>query len=201
MIGIDMTDLVTLYEYGRVRRDGKSYVVSEPTPSSLAIIRRVIGCELPAYFVQFAKACPSYTSFFALLGDDLDACGTLYESHITVICEDAPDGYIPLAQRKWDSYILFRKSDPEGPIFNVEGPFLNPDDNTEIPEKIIEVAPSFRHYLEEYVIFNAIGPRTAEIGADNIRMLEEREKYVISVLKKYPGAAESLRLHSTDKRD
>lgn len=191
---IDFDDIVTLYEYGRVRSEGETYVESPPTPSSLAMIKEVIGCNLPADFVEFAKACPSYTDYFALLGEDVDACGMRFEPHLILLYKHAPDGYVPLVQPQ-DYYYMFQKCDPEGPILNLDGPHFDPARNTEITAAFDEVAPNFRQFLEGFAIRLAIGVRSAQITAERVRQLEEREKYVAALLSKYPGASELIRFH------
>ena len=185
MIGIDYKDLITLYEFGRVREEGEAYLPSLPTPTSLAMIRAVIGCDLPSDYIRFAEACPAYTSYFALLGADVSAVGSLNEQHITVIHQFSPAGYVYLAAPKIERRIVFHKHAPEGPIFNIEGPFLDPDTETEIPEEFVEIAPNFRHYLEDFVIHLALGNRAALYGKRFEREFDERENYVMSILDKY----------------
>ncbi len=190
MIGIDFSDLVALFEYGRALRDGESYVESPPTPSSLAMIRREIGCDLPSYFVKFAMACPAYTTYFALLGDDVNATGQWYEPHITFIYKYAPDGYVPLAQRA-DTYIMYKKCDPEGPIYNLNEAYID-ENGVAVDEEFEEIASSFREFLEVFVIRLAVGSRAALRGERGIRELEERARYVRAALEKYQGASELI---------
>jgi len=192
---IDFADIVTLYEYGRVRSDGGAYVESPPTTSSLAMIRQAIGCELPLDFVKFAKACPSYTSYFALLGEDVNGLGSRYEPHIIFLFRHAPEGYVPLVQEQ-DYYYMFQKCNPEGPIYNLDGPHFNPDDNTEIPATFDEVAPNFRQFLEGFAIRLAIGVRSAQITEERLREIDERERFVLALLSKYPGANEIIKAHA-----
>jgi hypothetical protein len=177
MLGISLEDLVKLYEYSRISSRGATYLDSPPTKKSLAMIKKAIGCDLPTGFVRFAQACPSYTEYFVLLGEDVEAVGFSYEPHILFAHQFAPEGFVPLVQRQ-DYYFLYEKSNPEGAIYNLEEGYFNTDDDSVVPEQIVEVAPSFTDFLEDFIIGIARGGR-------DTRGYREREEFVTAVLAKY----------------
>lgn len=214
MIGLDFVDLVAIYEYGRVWQYGSGYTASEPTDSSLAMIKRVVGSDLPSDLVKFAKACPAYTNDFALIGEDVDAVGYSYEQHIINLYHAyAPEDYVPLTWPNDGRCIAFHEGEPEGWIYNLEGgnfAMLGVDyyiEGEEVPFRANRIAKSFYEYLERYVSTNAIGSRLSVLttlkmcqrqpvnpkyleGAERkLRELEERQEFVVSILKKYPGSA------------
>ena len=177
-LGVDFADVVALFEYGRTQADGERYIASEPTDFSLAWIQQTIGCDLPAVFVAFAEACPAYTNYFALLGEDTDACGVLYEPHLLLLYRLFPGNFVRLTQWRDNRAIAFQKSDPQGPLFAIEG--------AGGLQRVVEIAPSFPHYLEDFVIALALGDgATANGGGRNQRMLDERERFVASILQRY----------------
>lgn len=45
---------------------------SAPTPDSIATIERDLGFQIPGELVRFANLCPSYSSWFASIGEDYD---------------------------------------------------------------------------------------------------------------------------------
>lgn len=177
-IGVDFADLVALFEYGRIQADGERYTASEPTDFSLDWIQQDIGCDLPNSLVAFAKACPAYTTYFALLGEDTDACGILYEPHVLLLHRLYPGNFVRLTQWRDNRAIAFQKSDPQGPLFAVEG--------AGGMQTVVEIAPTFPHYLEDFVISLALGDgATGNGGGRNSRLLDERERFVASILQRY----------------
>lgn len=205
MIGVDMKELVTIYDIWRLRSTGDRYITSEPTSSSLAMIREEIGCDLPSEFVKFARACPTYTALFSPLGDDIMASG--HQIHIIRVYRQLPGDYVHLVWPTDERSVAFRKSDPEGPIFSIEWWDYSGGSRTRCPERAEQIALNFHEYLERYVCLNAIGSRASalvtlkmcqrqpvnaerlEAAERKLRELEERQDFVISILKKYPGSA------------
>ena len=178
LIGLDFSDIAALFEYGRIHADGVRYVASEPTDFSLDWIRQSIGCELPVDFVAFAKACPAYTTYFTPLGEDTDACGILYEPHVLLLNRLYPGDFIRLTQWRDDRAIAFRRRAPQGPLFAIEGAGGR--------QQVVEIAQSFQHYLERFVIALALGVRSASgAGTRGDHLCDERERYVASILQRY----------------
>ncbi len=177
MIGLSLTDIVTLYEYGLLQEGDTDFVKSPPTPSSLAKIQKEIGCNLPADFIAFASLCDAYTTYFALLGDDEGLLGVLYEPHIIFLHKNLPGEYVYLRQPRYHWELVFERSNPEGPVFNIQDDFGHPAK--------IEVAASFRHFLEDFVLSLALGNQIFDICRKNARNLAEREKFVMRILEKY----------------
>lgn len=178
MIGLNFVDVVALYEYGRNRLgDDNEYVKAPPTCKSLAAIQKTLGCRLPTDFIEFAKLCESYTTYFSLIGEDVDLLGNLYEPHVILLHKFFPDEYIRLAQPKHGKEIVFHRDDPDGPIYNIQDDFGEP--------ALIEIASSFRHFLENFAISIALGDRNVDSGRKNARILAESEIHVLGVLEKY----------------
>ena len=177
IIGVNFSDLVALYEYGRIQEGEVEFVKSPPTCSSLAKIQKEIDSNLPADFITFAKLCDPYTTYFSLIGDDADLAGTLYEPHVIFLYKTFPGEYVHLSQPRLGRELVFERKNPDGPIFNIQNAYGEPDK--------IEVASSFRHFLEDFVISLALGNQNFDIGRKNARALAEREAYVMSILKKY----------------
>lgn len=204
MIGVDMNELVTLYEMWRLRSTGDRYITSEPTPSSLAMIKEEIGCDLPSGFVRFARACPTYTALFSPIGDDITA--SCHQVHIIHVYRKIPGDYVHLVWPTDERVVAFHKSDPEGPIYSIERDYSD-EAGVQCSERVEQIAQDFQEYLEYYVCTNAVGSRASALvilkmcqrqpvnsryleGAERkLRELEERQEFVISVLKKYSGFA------------
>jgi hypothetical protein len=213
MIGLDMAEIVMLYEMYRKRSLGERYIVSQPTVSSLAVIKSEIGCDLPSDFVSLAEACPSYTNAFALIGEDVAA--VLKQKHIISLYHEFLGDYVHLTYPHSDRATAFHKSEPEGAIYTMEwgrwtkdGKYVPP--KSDRPDLIEQVAQNFREYLGRYVCLNAIGSRASllqtlaickrphgdkagvAVVEQKLRELDERREFVISILNKYSASAQLI---------